>query len=709
MSSSANISPTDACLGVDSGSTAVRVALAAENAKESEIVPNPKTLNSTNTSKCESGAFGAHISLSEGTKVYTGEDIPNATQVPAKLILSKGRGIDENNPLLAEFRRDKGPQGNARFERRCQKRLEANVAAWINVVKERCEKSDDPLNIKRIGLTIPAHWTIEEEEAYRTLIEKAFPKSRSRKTWLQYSISFMTEIEGFAHFFFHDPHRCKKYLGDEPDNFVLFLDFGGHSMNGCLYYSRQIRGKLAFYRVRDPFGAVGGSALWEAAVGDFCYKHAISKEGSKATDNSKVQSEFQKMFREEMRDQDYNPYDGIELRIKPPGKNTNFGDTWITIGAGQSRQFFFDAMHNPLKLAEKEIKALAPYEGLYENVGVKILVSGGTANSEAVQRELKGYCKAAGVSEPIFAHKKLGRSFAIAKGAAMAVARDMSFLEFIENGAAFGIQMLQGSNNPERKWDNVGRMLLADKGRGWRFGHPYQVNLSGTDRMKIICDPFWSSSGPKDLKLSCRKTYDVLDLLVPEAGTWEFSLSLREDERLVLKQSMIRQSGCEIRPYQETVFNMEFRQSLGCFLIKVNEDLGELDSGLGLDRDNNLVALTSELEKSLERQIQGRLAQRPTPRNSCVVAKRSVGVQQRKRPSNGVTKRPPSGRDKPQGHMKSIIRFPTPRRRPDNPQADSEQEEGIEFLNPVSDSESYHSMDTSRESSVSLGTFELRP
>ncbi|KAK1981609.1 hypothetical protein LZ30DRAFT_793231, partial [Colletotrichum cereale] len=238
------------------------------------------------------------------------------------------------------------------------------------------------------------------------------------------------------------------------------------------------------------------------------------------------------------------------------------------------------------------------------------------------------------------------------------------------------------------------------------------VSLSGADRLKIVCDPFWSSNS-RGTRLSSRKTYDVLDLLVPEAGTWTFSLSMGQNGRsLVLHQSMLTEGGRDVRPPQSTVLQMEFRRSSGCFLIEVAEDIDSLDCGLGLENDGTFVALTSELEQSLESKIKEKLAARPHLITSCRFADSPVRSprQNKRRPadtSGGRARRRVIGNMKPRYARLPPIRAPPARRRPFRPYREPEPEpdEEMEILDPVSDSESYHSIPTSRESSVSLGAF----
>ncbi|EFQ31567.1 uncharacterized protein GLRG_06856 [Colletotrichum graminicola M1.001] len=226
------------------------------------------------------------------------------------------------------------------------------------------------------------------------------------------------------------------------------------------------------------------------------------------------------------------------------------------------------------------------------------------------------------------------------------------------------------------------------------------MKLSGADRIKIVCDPFWTSSA-RGTKISSSRTYDVLDLLVPEKGTWKLSLSMGPDERsLVLKRSMVPESVLGVSPPQPIVLKMHFSRSHGCFLVEVNKETESLHDGLGLDKDGTFVALTAEFEQALGRRIEQRLA--PSIQDS-------VGCSQNKRRSGYMTgggaRRRAIGKMKPQYTRLPPIKGPPARRRLETPPRDLEVEEDMESLNPVSDSESYYSTDTSRESSVSLGAF----
>ncbi|KAK2050109.1 hypothetical protein LZ31DRAFT_581363 [Colletotrichum somersetense] len=390
-------------LGIDWGSTAVRLYFYFPDEDIFEPLLNLRASSKNDESRYQSGSFGGYINISGEAPVYTGDEVPAALQIPAKLILGKARGIAENNPMLIEINRR---QGDAEFERRCQRGLEEIVKAFADQVEKRCNKKNKPLDIVEIGLTIPAYWTLEEEHSYRELIKKVFPKGHWNNRLKD--IYFMTEIEAFAQFFFSDPVNVDKYMSDKEDNYVLFLDFGGHSMNGCLFYVRRAEDEYVLMGVKKPFGVVGGSAQWEAAVGDFCTSNALLG-GSKVTVKPEVRNGLQKKFREEIRMQECDCFTEIELRIKPPeGYEKGSGEILTAISAFQSARFFNDAMNGPLKRAGFEIGELAKLKGRYEDMGLKVIVSGGTAKNDTVQGKLNGFCDDVHLNPPIFFHQNFG-------------------------------------------------------------------------------------------------------------------------------------------------------------------------------------------------------------------------------------------------------------------------------------------------------------
>ncbi|TKW51319.1 hypothetical protein CTA1_13003, partial [Colletotrichum tanaceti] len=722
-------------LGIDFGSTAVRVSLCYLDGKRLEWVSNRAASSKCDETRYHTGSWSGYINVSGDGPVYTGDDAPSALQIPAKLVIGKGKGVDATNPLLAEVERNRG---NAAFAKRCDEGPVAIVRAFGAQVEKMVESRHNPLEIVAFGPTVPAHWTLDEMDNYAKVLKRGLPRSLRQGSARLDNLCFMSEVEAFAHFFFSDQDRVEEVLGPITRHFILFLDFGGHSMNGCIFFIRGSDDKFTFIRVQDPFGVVGGSAQWEAAVGEFCAKNTMSAGGVLFEVTPEIYNKLLKKFREEVRLFVRDVFSEIELRVKLPkgatggsgsgsGAGSGSGDVWTIISANQSAAFFRDATAAPLRLAKQQIEELVKLQRRCPGVGAKVIVSGGTAKNETVQGLLKSFCEAAGLDEPVFVHENMGshESFNISKGAALASAASMTLLEFMENGAVFGIQMLQGDKaNSEKYWDDKAYIVLSEKGRAWREGRPYSVTVSGADRLKIICEPL-SDKTSRRKHLDCANTYDVLDLLVPDRGDWIFSLSMAPgDDGLLLERTKV--SGPDGRRTQKLHLKMEFHRSQLCFLVKTDDSIDSLHMGLGVTADGDFVALTDELEQSLERKKAQ--ARRRSESSTAVVvglgdpyddyshSPTAAVAATTPRPSLRRARSPDetvedersqkrSGRWKPQGRLPELMSTPS-RCHVGKSWAAELQEEG-EDQNSSSD-ESYREADiTSRDSSVSLGAASL--
>ncbi|OBR06370.1 hypothetical protein CH63R_10490 [Colletotrichum higginsianum IMI 349063] len=700
-------------LGNDWGSTAIRLFFYYIEEQRLEWVNNRAASNKCDETRYHNGSWSGYIDVSGNGPVYTGDDVPSAFQIPAKLIIGKGKGIDKTNPLLAVMKRNKG---DAVFKRRCEEGPVAAVRTFAAQIEMHVQSKNKPLEIVDFGLTVPAHWTLDEMENYAKVLKRGLPRSLRQGDSRLRNLYFMTEVEAFAHFFFHDPDRVEEVLGNVVKHFVLFLDFGGHSMNGCNFFIRGADGKFAFIRAQEPFGVVGGSAQWEAAVGEFCAKNTVSSSGAMSEVSAEIYNRLLKKFREELRMLVRDVFSDIELRAKQPeGPNGGSGDVWTTISANQSAAFFREATSAPLHLAQSQIKELARLQRRCPGVGAKVIVSGGTAKNETVQGVLRDICIAAGLDEPVFVHDNMGshESFNIARGAALATAANMTLLQFMENGAVFGIQMLQGDRaNTEKYWDDKASIVLSGKGREWREGQPYVVTVSGADRFKIICEPL-SDKASRRKYLDCTNTYDVLDLLVPDRGDWIFSLSMAPgDEGLLLKRTKV--SGPD-RETQKLHLEMEFRRSQLCFLVNADDSIESLHMGLGVTADGELVALTEELEQSLE--LKKEQARRGAETSAAVglgdpyddyhrppAPAARLSLRRARSPDEAAEDERPkkrSGRWKPQGRLPELK--PARSRYFEESQAGDLQDEGEDQDSFGSSDESYREADTSRDSSASLG------
>ncbi|TDZ27868.1 hypothetical protein C8035_v008709 [Colletotrichum spinosum] len=482
-------------LGIDWGSTAIRLAYCRKVGAEwiTQVICNAQSTSVQDNHRYEKGAFNGNINISGTGPVWNNDEIGvSSVQIPAKLILGGGKGVDEKNPLLAEVQRH---EGDEEFERRCQDGLWLIAKALASQIQSLCDRNS--YKVMDVGLSVPSHWTLDETDQYAALMRRAFKtigdvnltrpterrgpaaskRARVGQAWSRVmdNVNFPSEIESIAHFICNSPGRTDMGFGDARNKFVLFLDFGGHSMNGCIFQVRREDNKEpVFFRVKEPFGIVGGTAQWEASVSEYCTGQIARGEYqlNGTTEAAAIRNGLLREFRKKVLLLDCNP--AVEMNLEVDlGDNTvhSHGPLRIHITADDSSRWFYNAMMDSLLLANASIKdlmAMAKADDVDRDACV--IVSGGSAKNKKVQAELEGFCDAAGLPPPEYIHEKSVEdggfeTFNIAKGTALATARKLSLKGFLGNGAAFGLQMKQGGKNPYDVWDDEAEVLLAPKAR----------------------------------------------------------------------------------------------------------------------------------------------------------------------------------------------------------------------------------------------------
>ncbi len=81
------------------------------------------------------------------------------------------------------------------------------------------------LVIKKIGVSIPAQWTLEFDDVLRGLMVDVFGVP-------SLTVQLVTETEAVAYLLFR---RCPEIDPEGLHSTVVFLDFGGHNMVGAVH------------------------------------------------------------------------------------------------------------------------------------------------------------------------------------------------------------------------------------------------------------------------------------------------------------------------------------------------------------------------------------------------------------------------------------------------------------------------------------------
>ncbi|KAK1622580.1 hypothetical protein BDP81DRAFT_333889, partial [Colletotrichum phormii] len=355
------------------------------------------------------GSFSSYITVFDESEAYVGDHVDLGRQrISTKFLFGDANGLTPEHPLWEQIAELKGrPQ----FEKRRQHGMQQVVKTFARAARQRCEDGDVPLEIKGIGLSVPAAWTLDEEAEYSRLLKEAFSKEGRMMRQAANRICFHTEVEAMAHFLMGTPRYKREVVFGDKDAMTLLLDFGGHSMNGCAFMTRR-RGKhgtdVAFFRASEPFGIGGGTEHWEAYVNDLCTNYVRENYGASFELSQEVRSVLLYRFHEAVMQMDCGKFRPMVLRAEGI-EDDIYDHIEVKIPDPESEQMFLKALGGPLELARQSISQLGrEYPGSKDS-GLRVLVSGGSPRSEIIKACIRRCCADAGLESPQFIHEEMGK------------------------------------------------------------------------------------------------------------------------------------------------------------------------------------------------------------------------------------------------------------------------------------------------------------
>ncbi|KAM7185166.1 hypothetical protein V8F33_012554 [Rhypophila sp. PSN 637] len=513
-------------LGIDIGSVSSRAYLWCTTTDTRVPVSNPSRLCTLlSSTRYEKGDFPSTCyPFDDNGPVYPNPDKDTSTFYPDRQSTSLKYApyilVNSSDSFLKQYmlfealierRRD------AVFRDRLRRGLEGLFSCIAAQVEKNCKTNK--FKIAEIALTLPAQWDLEFEDLYSDIVSEVFGAQRS-------NIYFCTETEALANFVIRDHlEHLEEY---NSCNSILFLDYGGHNMNGCLFeVVTGGDGHQCFYRIGSPFGAGGGSEQWEDNILRLCIPLFEDRHRMRMTPKHK-----QALL------DDFN-------RAKPTvdiGLGANNDDTvlavkengriWdIILTKEKVDKAWEDAHKGPLALAADRIAQLANRKGAF------VVVSGGTGRHQALRKRLTEMCQEANLPKPFFADE-LNPTYGttiIAQGAAYAVGSRITTHQFFQRGASIGLQMKQGTDNPEGFWDDTATFLKD-------INRQEIVELEAQDdgdELRLLCDPCFSKSEDRE-NLYYTNCYILLTLGKLPSGKWRFQCRLEGEGNnmvLILDQS----------------------------------------------------------------------------------------------------------------------------------------------------------------------------
>ncbi|KAI1325508.1 hypothetical protein F5Y16DRAFT_422803 [Xylariaceae sp. FL0255] len=532
-SQTARTRPLDAAyLGIDWGTTSLRARLF--------IPSNNRTVevgSATFNQRFGDGEYSSAIYPTEPREpIYNGNVIiPERYQLSAKVSVPPLIGTSSDSEIhqygyeLVQRHFDKLKDADTR--KRALTGIEGLFREVYRDVQNRCREND--LFIAAIVLAIPAHWTLEYEELYKGVIEATF-------TEYDGDIFFVTEAEAIARYLYQNERQILAPSQDDGDGtVVLIMDFGGHNMNGCLINiaaSDDRDGDPGFFLLAKAEDAGGGSEQWERYIAEECIQLMI-REGLIPNDDSTSPQQNQMLL------DDFNKFkkencgktnaDFKFHYLAPDGRTEPLSLSFSKVAEAHNQAFDF-ALHKADVMMEEATDI--------SNGTARVIVTGGSVRCEFTRGNVEQLSQKHNISKDklCFPHQKGVHkpTMMIACGAAFAAAYQVSVSQFIDRGAAFGMQIKPvqiGSSRAGSQtalWRSRTEKTLFSGGETRNSDHRFSSN--GRSEYKIICHPFFK--GDASDFLPHRRCYDFLELGALRKGYWTFDFDIhRTDGGMTLR------------------------------------------------------------------------------------------------------------------------------------------------------------------------------
>ncbi|KAK3357079.1 hypothetical protein B0T25DRAFT_566398 [Lasiosphaeria hispida] len=482
-----------------------------------------------------------------------------------------------------------------------------------------------------IAFCVPGSWGKPFQDQLRPLIKEAFPRQDMNQVY------FLSESIALAHYTIsNELHQLSNW------SLVLFLDFGGHSMSFSLFLiERQNSGTLPSFVEVDSGSAAGGSSMWEHHISDL-----IAGKLKVPDPDGTILLALKKQFCREKVDISQRILDGDRrtkyLYYLMEGSligNNNM--VFVNLSYEEILVCFNRGLHEPIQLAKKKLRELAQY-ATSESIGV--VVAGGSMRTEHAKAAVFGDSP---IPEDRIQHaKRIGWSYMSmcnARGAANSLTNKTTVMQFIENGAAIGVQKRTNSLLGG-EWENAAYIALHKAGSEEHelrsHGLKFYSRQHGDLELKIVIDHAYIRRGQPDQArigsagrpgapttpcgmLKIEHCYDLYHLGPLKAGTITLDVSLRnnygldgwtssgaERDQLYLCVTTSRLHGCMKAPeVQEIDLPLYFDPGQNC----IHVDLEAMHEGAWEEQQQRRAAIhpPSNILATMENEEPGQAL--PTP------------------------------------------------------------------------------------------------
>ncbi|KAK3399778.1 hypothetical protein B0T20DRAFT_477616 [Sordaria brevicollis] len=396
--------------------------------------------------------------------------------------------------------------------------------------KESIASSRNMWRIAKAIITIPSQWDLDFEKQYSAILGEAMNWTRVDS---KDKIEFFFEPEGLAHFLLHSQLYLNEAIAmseAQEQRPCLVLDFGGHSMNGCLYYVNSKRGNtLNFFAMDEPFGIGSGSEQFADRLVKACDK----KWQTSTPSNPPLKPEAKAAIRRRIKELigGWGPGKTYrEERFTFVDNNDNQGIVWLSID--EIDRCWTAAYQPALDHIRRTVVWLKNQK--FKNKPL-IVAAGGSLLNHVLASSMEAMIKAAGF-DPILKVNKQGVSHEALRniiGILWAIFTALTVREFLNQGAGLALQMKQANLDD---WDWSGYTIWYYRFHEKREFHAStKIDVKAGDRFRLMMDPFYGQDTKHKVKDSgtvqppkvyVKRAYTFLPKLVVMPGDGELSYSV---------------------------------------------------------------------------------------------------------------------------------------------------------------------------------------
>ncbi|KAK3379629.1 hypothetical protein B0T24DRAFT_695468 [Lasiosphaeria ovina] len=464
--------PSRAVLGIDFGSTAVRACFVPhDKSKVFQVIENP---DSSISNIFNHGDFPtACCPFSDNPLESIGEQaVSNPYNVSAKylmyLLADASDDVMERYPLSGELRNRRGDKA---FLATCRKVL----VCLMQQVKARVDEVAQSRRItyEEIVLTLPIQWEKVFQDQYVSIIKEAFEWQDMDR------VHVITEAVALAHYMMeYEDHHLEDW------DFVMFVDAGGHSMSYSIYKVDWFEHQISFIEV-DSDGTAGGSEMWSHEISKVIAAKLEDREPDFSKELKKtIVGSLTKQFGSKkgtvMADTSHtNLYYTHELDFRRPEQQF----TTIKLTPDEIVECFKEGLKLPMAMAKNQLNRIA---NLGDEIMVGVVVAGGSLRTKEAKEIFFADCPLP-MDRIKFVEDMNVRYVSVTNchGAAVAITKKRTVMEFLRSGAAIAIQKLTLKNN-NKLWDDLARMVLN---KDQPIDQVEEVH--GENELRIIVDPFY--------------------------------------------------------------------------------------------------------------------------------------------------------------------------------------------------------------------------